>query len=152
MQEAARFYWLWLRGTVWKAPGAADSYAGLVGTVTGLAAHYRPGVEQMTSGWIWQVPLWAFGAVLMLRFLATPFALWRQGDVDLQRYRAKLAPVVKGRTLPLDMWKTLPAGLIEASGPLWMSPPSMCVLKVLIEPLLSNFPRTSSSSSRTCGM
>lgn len=91
MRNAARFYRLWLGGTFKRAPHSSDLYVGLVGSAIGVAEHYRPKVGEVTGDWVWQVPLWAFGAILIVRFLATPFILWRDNNHALEDFRAQLA-------------------------------------------------------------
>jgi hypothetical protein len=87
MRLAREFYARWFFKTVWRAPGAADGYAGLFGTVVGIAQHYRPELSSMTEGWFWQVPLWTFGAVLIVRFLAAPFEIWKEDQRKLAQLK-----------------------------------------------------------------
>jgi len=78
MREAVAFYRRWFVKTVWRAPGVADGYAGLAGTILGIAQHYRPELGPMTQEWVWQLPLWAFAAVLVVRFFTAPFQIWKE--------------------------------------------------------------------------
>jgi hypothetical protein len=87
MGEAARYYWSWARETFARTFGVADGCAGLIGTVLGIVSHYSPETEQITGNWLWQLPIWTFGAVLMWRFLTTPFSLHRENDSALRKYR-----------------------------------------------------------------
>lgn len=81
--EARSFYWLWFKRTVWGAPTAADLYVGLVGAVAAIVVHFKPWLRPMVEANLWQVPIWAFGAILAFRFFHAPFQIWKEDQARL---------------------------------------------------------------------
>ncbi len=132
MRGAFKFYRRWLWRTIASAPSKADGLASLAGTGIASAKHYDPRVQTMTEDWLWQLPIWAFGAVLVVRFLAAPYSLFREGGgIDEQlrvsrerafhasRYVEALAgEASQGRTPPFDAsaFKVCAEGLERAMG------------------------------------
>ena len=49
MGDICRFYGQWAKLVLGRTPGLADLYAGVVGTVAGAAAHYRPEMSNLMS-------------------------------------------------------------------------------------------------------
>jgi len=80
---ARTFYGQWLKRTLWGSPSAADGYAGLIGTVAGIAVHYQPWLQPMVEAHLWQLPIWAFGAILVFRFFHAPYELWKEGHARI---------------------------------------------------------------------
>lgn len=72
MSAAGRFYLRWVKTALWHSPGAIDLWAGLAGALLGIVDHYVPQQGLMTA-FGWQVPIWAVGIVLIIRFLAAPY-------------------------------------------------------------------------------
>jgi len=78
--QARHYYWRWFKKVVWSAPTAIDLWTGAVGAVFGVIDHYWPTAHLMEAlGW--QIAIWAFGAVLVVRLFMAPF-LMAQDDAE----------------------------------------------------------------------
>lgn len=83
MGQRGQFYWKWFRGVVFSAPNATDFWAGAVGIIGQIIAHYIPDVEKLMTAYLWEIPIWIFGAILILRFFTVPFQIWKQDQAEI---------------------------------------------------------------------
>src|SRR5438128_1906709 len=85
MGQTRQFYWKWFKGVVWSAPNATDFWAGFIGIIGQIVTHYRPDVGKLMDAFIWELPIWIFGAILLLRLFTVPFQIWKEDQVQLAR-------------------------------------------------------------------
>lgn len=77
-----KFYWRWLKTAVRHSLGPIDLWTGIIASILAVAAHFLPGGEAVVFALAWQVPLWAFGLVIVVRLLLAPYWMWLDDETD----------------------------------------------------------------------
>ena len=87
------FYWRWLKTAIWHGFGPADLWSGLAGALVGIIDHYWPDLQLLTH-YGWQIPIWAFASVVLVRLIAAPYWMWLDDQkispskVDIERRKS----------------------------------------------------------------
>ncbi|OHV61037.1 hypothetical protein LCM4577_15175 [Mesorhizobium sp. LCM 4577] len=83
MGQRGQFYWKWFKGVVWSAPNATDFWAGIIGIIGQIVAHFVPDVGALMTTYLWELPIWVFGAIVILRLFAVPFQIWKEDQAQI---------------------------------------------------------------------
>jgi hypothetical protein len=68
--------------------GPIDIWTGIAGAALGIVDHFWPERHLMTS-LAWQLPLWALGAVLLVRLFLAPFRIAKEDDQRIRSLNAQ---------------------------------------------------------------
>lgn len=88
-----------------------DGLSGFLGAVSGIASHFYPRVGAVIAPWLWQIPLWGFGGVIVWRILSAPYYVWKEehdrANAADEKAKALESEIVelksKGRSSGADM-------------------------------------------------
>ncbi len=83
---------LWARTAFSHAIGPIDLWSGVGGALLTAIGHLFPRLEGTVNSLLWQVPLWAAGAIVVVRLCASPYWIWRDQRQEIVGLQQRLSP------------------------------------------------------------
>jgi hypothetical protein len=92
------YYGRLLKAAFWHSLGPIDLWSGLVGLIAPALLHYRPELGSVVNAYLWQVPFWIAGAVVVVRILLAPYWLARDDAERIARLNGEMSRLSAKRT------------------------------------------------------
>jgi hypothetical protein len=85
------YYRLWLRTAIRRnLLEFTDLWSGLVAAAIGIVCHFFPQTEAVAQNLSWQIPVWAFGLIVVMRIFVAPYEIWKNQKGDLKILQEKI--------------------------------------------------------------
>jgi len=74
----------------------------LIGAILGVLAHFVPEAQSVVTNLVWQIPVWTFLVVFLVRLVSAPYWIFSQQKTALQNSESHLARISEDRPLSFN--------------------------------------------------
>jgi hypothetical protein len=97
-----QFYRKWLLTALSHTPGVADLWSSMTGAILGVVVHIVPEAQPVVIDLAWQIPVWTFLMVFLVRLISAPYWIFSQQETALQSAESLLAKIREDRPLSFN--------------------------------------------------